>query len=530
MDFRRLLPLLILLALLPAAAAGQRRIPVEFPSRPAGNSSVGSLSSDGHLYASLNDIVSVFGLRSYENAGSEKFEIKSGMFAVKVTAGNPYVVVRDADLNSSVYQLPAPALLAGGEYYVPAGPMCAILDYIVPDEIRFDRAAGRIVSGGDGGPRAYSPYDLAGLELEEKANGYLIRLRCTRKLSDYESWVKEMENDSWLYITLANARADVGRIREMKPSGILKQILVFQSATSVQLTFRIRGKVSTAEVLPSESGDDLLVSVHTPTEAELAAKRTRSFEQTLERERERWKLDVVVIDAGHGGDDPGTVGLGGTREKDVALSIAKKLGNLIKKNLPEVKVVYTRERDQFVELYRRGQIANSSNGKLFISIHCNSMPRKPHSTNGFEIYLLRPGKTEAAIRVAEKENAVVKMEEGYEKRYKELTEENFILLSMAQSSYVRYSEKFAEILQQEMGKKLQLENNGVKQAGFIVLWGASMPNVLVETGYLSNRKDERFLRSDPGQREIAEALFAGITRYKNEYEKSLRGGEEAGSR
>jgi N-acetylmuramoyl-L-alanine amidase len=122
------------------------------------------------------------------------------------------------------------------------------------------------------------------------------------------------------------------------------------------------------------------------------------------------------------------------------------------------------------------------------------------------------------------------MEEGHEKRYQELTEENFILLSMAQSSYVKYSEKFAEIIQQEMGKKLQLENNGVKQAGFYVLWGASMPNVLVEAGYLSNRKDERFLRSESGQREVAEALLEGVKRYKTDYEKSLRGGEEAGSR
>jgi N-acetylmuramoyl-L-alanine amidase len=519
---------LVLLFALTGPASAQGRITVEWASRPGAGASVGSITSGGHVYASLNDIVKAFGLRSYENPGSEKLEIKSGIFAVKVTANNPYVVVRDENLNSNVYQLPAPALREGGQYYVPAGPMCAILDYILAEDISFDRATGRILAGGR--PRTSSSYDLAGIELEEKANGLMLRLRCSRKLPDYESWVKEMENDTWLYVTLANARADVGAINSFRPSGILKQVLVFQSATSVQLTFRIKGKVSTAELLPAEGSDDILVAVHTPTDAEIAAKKTKPFEQTLERERERWKLDVVVIDAGHGGGDPGTIGLNNTREKDVVLSIAKKLGNLIRKNLPDVKVVYTREKDEFVELYRRGQMANEANGKLFISIHCNSMPKKPHSTNGFEIYLLRPGKTEAALRVAEKENAVVKMEEGYEKRYQELTEENFILLSMAQSSYVKYSEKFAEILQQEMGRKLQVENNGVKQAGFWVLWGASMPNVLVETGYLSNRKDERFLRSESGQREIAEALLEGVKRYKSEYEKSLHNGDEAGSR
>ncbi len=124
----------------------------------------------------------------------------------------------------------------------------------------------------------------------------------------------------------------------------------------------------------------------------------------------------------------------------------------------------------------------------------------------------------------------MKLEEGYEQRYKELTEENYILLTMAQSSYVKHSERFAEILQQEMGKKLQLENNGVKQAGFLVLWGASMPHAYVETGYLSNRKDERFLRSESGQRDMAEAIFAGVKRYKSEYEKSLQAGEATGGR
>jgi len=528
MTFARAASLVLVLFALCGAASGQDRIAVEWASRPGSPSAVGSITSGGHVYASLNDIVEVFGLRSYENPGSEKLEIKSGIFAVKVTAGNPYVVVRDENLNSNVYQLPAPALRIGGRYYVPAGPMCAILDYILSDDISFDRSTGRILAGGR--PRPSSSYDIAGIDVEEKTNGLMLRLRCGRRLPDYESWVKEVEDDTWLYVTLANARADIAALNAVRPSGILKQVLVFQSATSVQLTFRIKGRVSTAELLPAEGSDDILVAVHTPTDAEIAAKKAKPYEQTLERERERWKLDVIVIDAGHGGFDPGTVGLNSTREKDVVLSIAKKLGSLIKKNLPDVKVVYTRDRDEFIEVYRRGQLANEANGKLFISIHCNSMPKKPHSTNGFEIYLLRPGKTEAALRVAEKENAVVKMEEGYEKRYQELTEENFILLSMAQSSYVKYSEKFADILQQEMGKKLQLDNNGVKQAGFWVLWGASMPNVLVETGYLSNRKDERFLRSESGQREIAEALFEGVKRYKTDYEKSLNNGQEPGSR
>ncbi len=153
------------------------------------------------------------------------------------------------------------------------------------------------------------------------------------------------------------------------------------------------------------------------------------------------------------------------------------------------------------------------------------MKRKPHRQNGFEIFLLRPGRTEEAVQIAERENAVIKLEKGYEQRYQELTEENFILVTMAQSAYVKYSERFAEILQEEMGYRIPIQNNGVKQAGFYVLVGASMPNVLVETAYLSNKKDEKFLKSSPSQQKISEAIVNAIKQYKVEYEKALGEGK-----
>jgi N-acetylmuramoyl-L-alanine amidase len=206
-----------------------------------------------------------------------------------------------------------------------------------------------------------------------------------------------------------------------------------------------------------------------------------------------------------------------------------KLGRLLKKNLKDVRIVYTRKDDSFIELYRRGQIANEADGKLFISIHCNSVPHKPHPTRGFEVYLLRPGKTQEAVSIAERENAVIELEEGYEKRYQELTEENFILVTMAQSAYMRSSEQFADLTQSELEQSTGLDNRGVKQAGFYVLVGAAIPNVLIETGYLSNRAEERFLRSEGGQEKIAAAIARAIARYKKEYEKLLQEGKDLGS-
>ncbi len=271
---------------------------------------------------------------------------------------------------------------------------------------------------------------------------------------------------------------------------------------------------------------DLLLSLRTLTEPEKnepPQKQQQGEIQKPKAVRNRSKLDVIVVDAGHGGKDPGTIGVGGTREKDVALGVALKLGRLLEQKMKDVKVVYTRKTDTFVELYRRAQIANEANGKLFISIHCNSTERKPSSANGFEIYLLRPGKTENAIRIAEQENQSIKFEQD-QKRYQELTEEYFILLTMRQSAYVRYSEEFAEKASEEMASTLKIQNSGVKQAGFYVLVGASMPNVLVETGYLSNRKEEKVLKSPDGQKRIAEALFEAILKYKRVYEELLQEG------
>ncbi|MBZ0200182.1 MAG: N-acetylmuramoyl-L-alanine amidase, partial [Ignavibacteriaceae bacterium] len=242
--------------------------------------------------------------------------------------------------------------------------------------------------------------------------------------------------------------------------------------------------------------------------------------ETKNQFKDKWGMDVIVIDAGHGGKDAGAIGVNGTKEKDANLGIALKLGELIKQNLKDVKVVYTRSGDYFVELYKRGKIANEKNGKLFISIHCNSTKKKPSDASGFEVYLLRPGRTQEAIAIAETENSVIDYEDN-PNRYQQLTDENFILVSMAHSSYMKYSEKFSEQLNNQFTKKLSLSSRGVKQAGFYVLVGASMPSVLIESGFLSNHSDAKYLTSKKGQQEIAESIFNAVKDYKLHYEKMI---------
>ena len=157
---------------------------------------------------------------------------------------------------------------------------------------------------------------------------------------------------------------------------------------------------------------------------------------------------------------------------------------------------------------------------FFISIHCNSTEQKDISYRGFEVYLLRPGRTQRAIAIAEFENSVIKYEDN-QQRYQKLTDENFILVSMAHSQYMRYSESFSDILNQEWKQVVKIPSLGIKQAGFYVLVGASMPGVLIETGFLSNRKDEAHVKSSEGQAEIAQAVFNSVKKYKENYEKEF---------
>jgi N-acetylmuramoyl-L-alanine amidase len=520
-----------LLSLVCSVALAQYTVPVEFSENPARNTVVGSFVRGGVDYISLNDLTVVLNLSRFVNPETKKIEIKTDRHRIKLSADNSYVVITDLQDNASIVQLSSRVYYAVNSYFVPAKSFVSILSRYISEEMIYNSESRKISIGKI---QPTSTYNVTGISYSTKANGTLIRLRSQKKLIDYESWIKYDVGDTekkkgQLYVTIANASLDVEALKKVKPTGIVNQLMMFPSPTSVQLTFGLEGVVSGTEIIQAESGNDLLITIYTPTEQQIMEKKPKESDKTLNQKRERWKLDAIIIDAGHGGKDPGAIGVTRTKEKDITLAVALKLGKLIEKNLDGVKVTYTRKSDEFVELYRRGQIANQSDGKLFISLHCNAAAHKPSPVNGFEVYLLRPGKTESALKIAERENAVIEYEEGYDKRYQQLTEENFILLTMAQSAYIKYSEHFADIASRQVAKYTNLDIQGVKQAGFFVLVGASMPNVLVEMGYISNRSDEKFLKSSVGQKKISEALFNAVKLYKLDYEKALDEGKTFGT-
>lgn len=227
------------------------------------------------------------------------------------------------------------------------------------------------------------------------------------------------------------------------------------------------------------------------------------------------KLDVVVIDPGHGGKDPGTIGVTGAQEKNIVLAIALKLGEMIQKKFPLTKVVYTRNNDDFPALHERTKIANDNKAKLFISIHANHKKEDETEKNGFEIYMMTRDHFPEAVGITMRENPLLKFQKSGTD-----TTDNFIFSTLAQSGYYKFNEYLASNVEVNMLNYTQIPSRGIMQAGFVVVIGASMPSILVETGYVSDAKEEKYLTSVIGQTAIATALFNAFVNYKSLYESN----------
>jgi len=224
-------------------------------------------------------------------------------------------------------------------------------------------------------------------------------------------------------------------------------------------------------------------------------------------------VKVVVIDAGHGGNDPGAIGITGVKEKDITLAVALKLGALIEKN-SDVKVVYTRKTDAAVELYKRTQIANNNHADYFISIHCNSV-EKNAAASGAETFVMGLSKSESNLAIAQKENSAILNEQDHENNYERFdptSPESYILSVIFQNAYRDQSIKLAAAVQLELKNLCKRQDRGIKEAGFLVLWRSAMPSILVETGFLSNKEEEIYLASEKGQTELSLALYNGFAK------------------
>lgn len=233
---------------------------------------------------------------------------------------------------------------------------------------------------------------------------------------------------------------------------------------------------------------------------------------------------VVVIDAGHGGHDPGALGKF-SKEKTINLNVALKLGKQIKRNCPDVKVVYTRERDVFIPLGRRADIANNAKADLFISIHTNSVAGSK-TAKGASTWTLGLAKSDANLEVAKRENSVILYESDYKTRYAGFnpnSAESYIIFEFMQDKYMSQSVHLASLVQKEFRHTCKRADRGVHQAGFLVLKASAMPSILVELGFISNPEEERYLNSEAGSTTLANGIFRAFLSYKREHEIRMTG-------
>jgi N-acetylmuramoyl-L-alanine amidase len=223
-------------------------------------------------------------------------------------------------------------------------------------------------------------------------------------------------------------------------------------------------------------------------------------------------LDAIVIDAGHGGKDPGTIGDDGLKEKDLTLSIALRLGGLIQQNFPDTRIIYTRKSDVFVDVKDRTELAIYSSAKLFISVHVNHKKENETEKNGFEIYLLNQERFPEAVKITENGSYFMKSSQSLNNET-----DNYIFSSLTQTAFLKYGEYISHYFEFNLLNLSLLASRGIMQAGYWVLL-TSMPSVLVEIGYISDPNDEKYLSSEEGKTNISIALFQGFSMYKSIYE------------
>lgn len=363
--------------------------------------------------------------------------------------------------------------------------------------------------------------------------GYVIRYHMTAPVDSFE--IIQPANDL-IQMVLYDQDLDTTGIRLPERSEKLKEVRLYDLDYGYGVDIYLEENVYyKAKAYNDKNGSDILVALTRSTEEEIDRYSQQFIARNWYEEiigedpldistnviasngssysnvKNKLRFDKIVIDPGHGGSDPGSIGYKGVKEKDITLAVGLKLGAYIEEHLPDVEVVYTRKDDSYLGLAELGHFANLSEADLYVSIHTNSFHNR--HVSGAEVYFLGLHKSDAAFEVMKRENSVFKEEVNTD-----LSEEDLLIYELAHSGFIATSEKIAYMIEDQFKNRAQRKSRGVKQAGFQVLFEASMPAVLVELGFITNPAEQRFLTSDYGQSIMASALFRAIRDYKVEYE------------
>jgi N-acetylmuramoyl-L-alanine amidase len=459
----------------------------------------------GYIYISVEDFAQTMHYGLYSNEEKKKCVLYIAKDRITFTADNTFVKVND-----ELVQIPLESVWRDGEVWAPLTYFISLLNTYSARYLAYNETQKKLSVEA-------SEININGLQVLEKENGTLIRVNANKKFTERDI-VLDIRYDHF-HIDVYGGKINPERFTTIPGAGIISKVEGIQLGETASLVFKLKGEILSRDLVLDEKSNDFYVNLRTKETLSSEESEREKLKEELEAQRKRWMVDTIVLDAGHGGKDPGAIGYRKTREKDLVLPITLKLGQIIKQKMPDVRVVYTRQKDVFIPLWKRTKIANDVDAKLFISIHCNSNnSRRP---SGFETYFLSSEKDERAKDVVLKENSAIEFEESQDQqRYEGL---NFILATMLQSVNVKRSQYLATNIQNALDqklKKLGMSNRGVKQGPFWVLVGATMPNVLVETGYISNSHEEKLLKKKTTQKKVAEGIFSGIAKYKTEIEKA----------
>jgi N-acetylmuramoyl-L-alanine amidase len=457
-------------------------------------------------YISLKDFTKVMHYNIYTNDAKKKSVLYMGKDRIRFTADNSFVIHNDNAL-----QMPLECKWTHGEILVPVIYFTQLLNQYTSFLFEYDIKAKTIII-------EPSNVNITGIRLEEKENGTLIHVFASKKFNEKEIML-DIRN-GWFHIDVYGGKIDTSSIAKIPGKGYITKIEGYQLGDTASLAFKLKGKIKSRDLVIQDSGNDFYVNLR--TETILTSQNDNEYIKTeLKEQKKKWYIDKIVLDAGHGGKDSGAPGYNKKiNEKDIVLPIVLELGKKLNQKLPDVKIVYTRKTDVFIPLWKRTEIANKANGKLFISIHANGSTSK--KLNGFETYFLSADKDEKATGVVLKENSVIEFEETVDRqRYEGV---NFILATMAQSAFIKQSQYLASVIQSALKTKLEkigMTDRGVKQGPFWVMVGATMPNVLVETGFMSNKYEFNKLIKSTTQNKIADAICQGIVKYKRDIEDAI---------
>jgi N-acetylmuramoyl-L-alanine amidase len=414
------------------------------------------------------------------------------------TLGSPTVIV-DRQPNRAV-NLPRPIMLRDGLLYAPAAGVANLLSEYTGRECEFLPEQGWLNYGGTG-------LNILGIQMTDRpGQGTEVEILLTEPLA-YESF---SEGEGWLHITFAGARADVAALTRTRCVGLVRRLEVFEEQNILQISFKLSRRYNEQpEFYPTADG--LLLSLRRSAAGE------RIDTSSPNPVAPRRGIQTVVIDPGHGGQDPGSIGPTGLQEKDVVLDVALRLRELIQRDprTSDIEVVMTRETDDFPELAERYEIANERQGDLFISIHANGFDNP--SANGFMTFFLSEARNDESRQVATLENSVVRFEENSRALQLDSGEPMLrgILGELISTKFLEESQVLAGLVQDELIGRIrhQVQPRRLDQAGFMVLNGASMPSVLVEIAFITNRAEENFLRQNSFKNRVAEALHEAIVKY-----------------